>query len=491
VASLGTGASGGREGPISLIGAGLGAWAARRLGLTVRDRRILLAAGIAGGIAAVFRAPLAAAIFAAEVLYRGPDLEADVLIPAFIAAVVGYLAGTLGLDLLGPLAGHQGVLASTVFQAPAVAFRVADWPHLAGYTLVAGACALVARGFIGLQAGVTGRFDRLAVPFWIKPGIGAGIAGLVAVAVFLALATALGSRDEARIGLSTIGSGYGVVHWLFAGLGAPFHHLVLAGLLLVIALAKTLTTALCVGSGGSAGLFGPVIVIGGCTGGAIGLALEGLPVAPPMPACVLMGMAGLLAATHRTPVAALLMVAEIAGSYLLLLPAMWVSGTAFLLVGRRSLIGGQVDSPADSPAHRAEGMRGALADLRVADLLDPGTRSVVAPDLGIEQVQQRLTECPALAVVGADGRLHGLIDRDGLHGWAPDPYLRALIRAVDLADGAALALRPGDSVATALQRFRQHRVEVLAVTAGDGRFIGLLTAAALMGAIRDRMEPRP
>ncbi|MFM2091306.1 MAG: hypothetical protein RLZZ127_1795, partial [Planctomycetota bacterium] len=45
VASLGTGASGGREGPISLIGAGLGAWAARRLGLTVRDRRILLAAG--------------------------------------------------------------------------------------------------------------------------------------------------------------------------------------------------------------------------------------------------------------------------------------------------------------------------------------------------------------------------------------------------------------------------------------------------------------
>lgn len=62
IVSLGSGGSGGREGPISLIGAGFGSWFAGRMRLSPRDRRILLVAGIAGGIAAVFRAPLAASI---------------------------------------------------------------------------------------------------------------------------------------------------------------------------------------------------------------------------------------------------------------------------------------------------------------------------------------------------------------------------------------------------------------------------------------------
>lgn len=78
--TLGTGGSGGREGPIALIGAGFGSWLASRLKLSNRERRVLLAAGMGAGIGAIFRAPLAGAVFAGEILYSDADLEADVIV---------------------------------------------------------------------------------------------------------------------------------------------------------------------------------------------------------------------------------------------------------------------------------------------------------------------------------------------------------------------------------------------------------------------------
>jgi len=90
VITLTTGGSGGREGPIAQIGAGLGSLLATRLKLSARERRILLAAGIAAGVGSIFRAPLAGALFAAEFLYRDPEFEYEVIIPAGMASVVAY-----------------------------------------------------------------------------------------------------------------------------------------------------------------------------------------------------------------------------------------------------------------------------------------------------------------------------------------------------------------------------------------------------------------
>ncbi len=492
IISLGSGGSGGREGPISLIGAGFGSWFAGRMGLTARDRRILLAAGIAGGIAAVFRAPLAAAIFAAEVLYRGPDLEADVLIPAFISAVVGYLVGTVGLEVLGPLVGHHATMASSLFQPPAVAFRVGDGLQLVGYSLVALACAGVARWFIAVQRGSVQRFNRLNLPLWVKPGLGALGAGIIAIGIYLMAALLLDSRAEARITLGTIGGGYGIMHWLFAAPAEGVHnHVVLAGLLAVIALSKSVTTALTVGSGGSAGLFGPCIVIGGCTGGAVGFALTGLPIAPPPTACILMGMAGLLAATHRTPVAALLMVSEIAGTWLLLMPAMWVTGLSFLLTGRQSLISGQVDGIEDSPAHRSHLFNDVLAHASVRELLASGPTWLVIPAKSSIADCRRLiqeTHQDHFPVVRTDGRLVGMLDRLEIVRLQPDPELDGMVIADDLAGGAGMALRPDDSLTDALRRFHQQRVDELPVTDAAGQYLGMVSSGQVMGHYRATLD---
>jgi CIC family chloride channel protein len=88
--TIGTGGSGGREGPIAQIGAGFGSFLADALRLRAADRRILCAAGMGAGIAAIFRAPLAGALFASEVLYWSPEFEPEVIIPAGIASVVSY-----------------------------------------------------------------------------------------------------------------------------------------------------------------------------------------------------------------------------------------------------------------------------------------------------------------------------------------------------------------------------------------------------------------
>ncbi|MEO8548757.1 MAG: chloride channel protein, partial [Kofleriaceae bacterium] len=88
--TLGSGGSAGREGPIAQIGAGFGSFLGTVLRLPERERRILLAAGVAAGIGAIFRAPFAGAIFAAEVLYREPDIEAEVVVPALLSSIVSY-----------------------------------------------------------------------------------------------------------------------------------------------------------------------------------------------------------------------------------------------------------------------------------------------------------------------------------------------------------------------------------------------------------------
>ena len=88
--TLTTGGSGGREGPIAQIGAGFGSFLATILKLSPRERRIMMAAGVGAGVGSIFRAPLAGALFAAEVLYRDPEFESEVIIPAGISSVVAY-----------------------------------------------------------------------------------------------------------------------------------------------------------------------------------------------------------------------------------------------------------------------------------------------------------------------------------------------------------------------------------------------------------------
>src|SRR5262249_38998335 len=148
---------GGREGPTMHIGAALGSLVAEVLRVGARERRILLVAGIAAGMSAVFRTPLGAALLAVEVLYRD-DFESDALIPAVLASVV---ASPVVLSFFGE---------ETLFApAPKSAFTPL---HLPLYGILAVLVAFLAAGFVAMLRWVQRASARVAVPVWARPGAG-------------------------------------------------------------------------------------------------------------------------------------------------------------------------------------------------------------------------------------------------------------------------------------------------------------------------------
>lgn len=140
-------------------------------------------------------------------------------------------------------------------------------------------------------------------------------------------------------------------------------------LLLLVALGKLLSSGLTVGSGGSAGLFAPSMVIGGCMGGLAAIGLGSLGYADGSPkAYVLAGMAAFFAAGTACPLASLIIITEVAQGYHLLPALMWVVALGYLLGPKPGLFTAQVKGSADSPVHQAELESAFLSSRRVGQL---------------------------------------------------------------------------------------------------------------------------
>jgi len=158
--TLTTGGSGGREGPIAQIGAGFGSFLATKLKLSDRERRIMMAAGIGAGVGSIFRAPLAGALFAAEVLYKDPEFESEVIIPAGISSVVAYCIFCLVFGW------------GSLFDSPAFKFR--NPLELGPYLILAVVLVITGAFYVKAFYGITSVFRKLKLPNHIKPAIGMG-----------------------------------------------------------------------------------------------------------------------------------------------------------------------------------------------------------------------------------------------------------------------------------------------------------------------------
>jgi CIC family chloride channel protein len=440
--TLGTGGSGGREGPIAQIGAGFGSLLANLLGLRAADRRVLMAAGMGAGIAAIFRAPLAGTMFAAEVLYRSPAFESEVIIPAGIASVISYC-------VFGAYTGW-----SPLFSIPNLQFT--NPSELGPYLLLALFMALLALLYTRSFYGCKRLFDRLPVPRHFRPAIGAFLTGLVAVLLYL-----LVGRQESV--LAVLASGYPAIQDAMTrdtGVSAT--------LLLTIALGKILTNSLTISSGGSGGVFGPSMVIGGCGGGALGLMLHhAWPTLVPHPASfVIVGMAGFFAAAAKTPFSTLVIVSEMTGGYSLLLPALWVCTVSFILSDEQSIYSSQVESRSRSPAHQGSYVREVLTGVRVSEFLSSqqGT-AVLHPGDTLDTVIAQLSDTPyaTLPVVDAKNRLLGVVSLEDAHLALHEPALRPLALAEDLMRTGIQPLTPDDTLDRALELFVENDLLALPV----------------------------
>ena len=466
--TIGSGGSGGREGPIAQIGSGFGSVLAQLLRLTPHERRILMAAGMGAGIGAIFHAPLAGALFAAEVMYKELDIEHEILVPAFVASVIAYA-------VFGSFLGFH-----PLFITPDYRFDQALL--LIPFVILALVCAAGAAAYVTAFYGVRRLIlQRLRIPNHLKPALGGLFVGVIGF--FL---------PEA------LGTGYGVVQACFnspdtpglAGITQltswlPFSYLVSTSmgpattamiLLALIGLAKIAATSLSIGSGGSGGVFGPAVVIGGALGGAVGILCQRLfPALPVQPgAFALVGMAGFFAGAANTPISTMIMISEMTGNYNLLVPSMLVCILAYVLCRRFNLYQKQLPSHFEAPSQIANMANAVLRQLTVGEALagkPRGPTTTIRQDMHLRDIMKHFTESTqaCLPVVDDEQHLTGVIDTRDLRRIIGAAGLDDLVIAADIAVPAA-ALTLGDSLLTAIRRMvTTHHDELVVVDERDPR----------------------
>lgn len=310
--TVGFGGSTALEGPSIYGGAAIGSWlwtklkGLRRLRLDARDRRIMLICGAAAGMSAVFRAPLTGIVFALEMPYKD-DLAHEALLPSLIASVVSY--ATLS-SFLG---------AAPLFNfAPSAAYTLRDlaWCALLGLLI-----GLLAMAFV-----ITFRRLRRAVvqwsaPHWIKLTLGGlltGLTGLLFVHFYPGSLIPIGPNYEA--------------------VGEILSRSHSSAELIVFGVLKLAATTFTLAAGGVSAMFIPLFL----TGGGFGVAFaQSIVHSPALELYAAVGMASFIAAGYKTPLAAVVFVAEATGGHGFIIPALIGSAVAYAISGDASVSGDQ------------------------------------------------------------------------------------------------------------------------------------------------------
>ncbi|HSN28917.1 MAG TPA: chloride channel protein, partial [Kofleriaceae bacterium] len=399
-----------------------------------------------------------------EVLYRD-DFESEALIPAVLASVIAY---SVALSVFGtePLFGNL----------PHYPFHPKQLPL---FVLLALAIAAFATLFEKTLHFSRERFAKLPVPDWLRPGVGGLVLGAFVVALMFTVDPWVGNFHR---GMGVLGGGYGAAQ---VGItGAPW---IAPGwktveLLLLLGVAKIFATSVTIGSGGSAGDFAPTVAIGGMLGGAFGgaarLLLDDPSIQPG--AFALVGMAAFYAGIANTPLAALVLVSEVCGSYDLLVPLMLTEGVAMIALRKINLYKSQPRSTKDSPVHAR------ILSLRCGDVIDrtkqPQTIHQKQSVHAIAGIIEAAPDQDVFPVIDDAKKVVGLIAAESLRAFVTDGA------ALDVAIAADVMVEPlvfteRDDVRTAALALVRRDLRSAPVLDDSGAISGMIDEHDIMRAL--------
>ena len=456
--TLTTGGSGGREGPIAQIGAGFGSFLATKLKLSDRDRRIMMAAGVGAGVGSIFRAPLAGALFAAEVLYRDPEFESNVIIPAGISSVVAYCVFCLVFGW------------GSLFETPDFVFR--NPLELGPYLVLA--IVLVAGGVLYVKSfyGITGLFHSLKkIPPHLKPAIGGLCTGIIGFFLPQTLAFGYGFAQKAIHNELTI----------------PF--------LLALAIGKIMTTSFSIGSGGSGGVFGPSVVIGGALGGVVGKIfnqlMPGIVTEPG--AFVVVGMAGFFTAVSNTPISTIIFVSEMTNSYHLLLPSLLVCWVCYAASSKWTIFKNQAKNKIDSPAHAGEFFVDVLQKITVSNLRPVIKEvSLIPQHMTFSEFKRYFsnTNQHYFPVMDDSEKLIGIFSSTDFRSILFSSHIEQLVVVKDICTFDIIVTTPSEDLNSVLKKFTIKNIDSLPVVEDDDHcsFIGMLNRREVLAYYNERVQ---
>jgi len=461
--TLGTGGSGGREGPVSQIGGGFGSIWSDVFGLGDRDRRIALATGMGAGIGAIFRAPLGGAVYAAEILYTG-DFEPEVFVPSIIASVVAY-------SVYSSIFGFH-----TLFATPASLTNYTFNPErLPLYAVLGVACGAVGILFVWLYHRTEGWFGSRNWSPLFRPAIGAGMAGALFLGAYFAI-----PEQGHFVSLSSLSVGYGFVQAVMLGqLSNGYFTVLIFGMLLAAIFLRMLMTSFVVGSGGSAGLFGTSVVVGAFLGTVVGgISYDLFPGLVPItvvPVFSIVGMMSFFGGISKAPLGVLIMVVEMAGTYTILPAAMLSIFVAYVATGKSHMYTEQLPSRIQSPAHQEEYRNYFLSGTPISEIaaheseaVPPSMRVDEAIDLAVMNGRSVLSVQEGQSWLGAV-RLKDLLEIS--------PDRRSDTRVAELARPVELLLSADLTAEESLRRMDQSNSNIAAIlsVSGPSRVVGLVT----------------
>jgi CIC family chloride channel protein len=464
--TVGFGGSVGLEGPTVATGAAIGSNIGRWLRLSYKQITLLVGCASAGAMAAIFKAPIAAVVFALEVIML--DLTMSAIVPLLLSSVSAALTSYLFL-------GQNYLYSFTITET----FKL---ENLTWYVIFGVFTGFVAVYFTKMFSLITTIFERMKNVF-VRLLIGGFMLGVL---IFLIP--------------SLYGEGYEVINASLRGqysfLFENTFYAVLKGnllatfvLFLFMMLFKVIATSLTFGSGGVGGVFAPTLFTGGIAGLFFSRFLGLIGVEVNASSFALVGMAGMISAVIHAPLTAIFLIAEITGGYQLFMPLMIVATVSYATLKifvPNSVYTMQLAKRGELMTHHKD--KALLMMMKVNELIETDF-NILRPSSTLGNLVEtiKFAHRNIFPVVEEDGTFRGIIKLDDIRHIMFDSDLYDNVYVRDLMFMPDYVIFRYDSVEEVARKFQASERYNIAVL-DHGKYLGFISRAKLFSSYRDLLQ---